>query len=449
MNKALFILTSLGIITLIFKNEITHAQTPVHQVYSDFGGFWTSSSSSISTTSPNNTHHLIGFRTGTTVWSTGVANSTLTANNIIFSPQNFEAMPATVSSNGRLLGVGALYGGSGCVTAPYGNNASAYLTDGIHGLNLATAIFNSGGTMTYSVSNLTSASIGDGVPDIIITQVGDYTSGTNDRFRFLNSSGAVVGVPVDVDFTHIPKVSNLNWKFYTRGTPPTCGGSTAGNRDFRMLAFDLADLGINASNYSQISRFEHQASSRSDIAFIAYNTFSVEILPITLARFNASLKERTVELLWETEAEINNDYFTIDRSSDGKIWKKISAVNGAGNSTKPISYQEIDFSPLSGVSYYRLSQTDFNGKKTYLNTIVLNREESNIRIYPNPAESLVTIESNDIKTISIINLIGRDVSSKISFVTESENMIQLDISNLESGIYMIQSGKSSYPLIIK
>lgn len=244
---------SLSIISLFFGEGI--AQLGVTRVFSDFAGYW---SSAISPTSPNNTHFLIAFEAGGTTYSTGVDDALLTTQGVTFTPQEFVALPAIVPSSGGLLGVGSQFGGGGCVPAPYGNNVTDYLTDGANGLNLGTAIFNPGGSIIYNVSDVDPAAIGDGIPDLIVTQVGDYSAGANDVFRFLDGSGVQVGTSLNLDFTSAGKVSNLSWKFYTRGTPPSCGGSTSGNRDFRMIAVDFNDLGINGTNYNSVARFEHQ-----------------------------------------------------------------------------------------------------------------------------------------------------------------------------------------------
>src|SRR6185369_13902085 len=70
-----------------------------------------------------------------------------------------------------------------------------------------------------------------------------------------------------------------------------------------------------------------------------------------------------VRLDWTTASEINNSYFTIERSLDGIAYEEIGRVEGAGNSTYDISYNYTDQSPSAHATiYYRLKQTDFDGK---------------------------------------------------------------------------------------
>lgn len=92
---------------------------------------------------------------------------------------------------------------------------------------------------------------------------------------------------------------------------------------------------------------------------------SANPLPIELINFTLHQEDHSVKVLWETASEINNDYFTVERSSDGINFNSICIVKGAGNSTRNIDYSIYDFLPLSGTFYYRLKQTDFDGKFSY------------------------------------------------------------------------------------
>lgn len=85
-------------------------------------------------------------------------------------------------------------------------------------------------------------------------------------------------------------------------------------------------------------------------------------LPIELVSFTAIQSNDYVELNWITAAEINNDFFTLERSIDGTSWEVVTYINGAGDSNQMLTYQYRDYMPYEGVSYYRLTQTDFDGQ---------------------------------------------------------------------------------------
>jgi len=83
-------------------------------------------------------------------------------------------------------------------------------------------------------------------------------------------------------------------------------------------------------------------------------------LPIELIQFKATKVGAYVQLDWSTATEINNDYFTVERSVDGENFEVILTEKGAGNSSTQKDYRRYDEQPRVGYNYYRLSQTDFN-----------------------------------------------------------------------------------------
>ncbi len=433
------------------------AQANVTRIITNHGGYFSSSSSSPQTVDVSQ-HHLLAFQTGNTIWSTGVNDAVLSSNSVVFSKQHFYAMPATVagSNSSAVIGIGRQYGGfvsgNGCtpvVAPPFGNNVSAYLTDGIQGLDLSTAIFNIGGTTTYTVSNILSTSIGDGIPDIIVTQTGDLTGTTTwDKFRFLDANNNLIGNEADVVFSNVSIVAHPTWKFY-RVSDLACGAATASSRPLRILAFDFADLGITTSNYGAIQFFQHRMTPASDVAFVAYNRVSIVVLPITLSKFNANLQGRYVNVNWQTETEINNDYFEVERSGDGINWERIAKVPGAGNSQAPIDYQIEDKYPILGTSYYRLKQTDYDDNSTYSSIQVINVNDNNVQLFPNPTSGILTVSGVSSNEWKIVNLFGQDVSSQIESEIVTENVVKFNTGNLPFGYYIFEYQENKYPFILK
>jgi hypothetical protein len=163
-------------------------------------------------------------------------------------------------------------------------------------------------------------------------------------------------------------------------------------------------------------------------------------LPVELISFDAVLNnKREVDLLWTTASEINNHYFSVERSVDLFTFTEVAHVNGAGNSSSLQTYTAKDEHPLKGTSYYRLHQVDFDGTSTHTNyrAIYLEDEEiNNIRIVPNPAIDFISLSlpDNSYHEIRIYDLSGKMVVSK---TINEEDLISIE--QLENGLYFIQA----------
>jgi hypothetical protein len=160
-------------------------------------------------------------------------------------------------------------------------------------------------------------------------------------------------------------------------------------------------------------------------------------LPITLLDFKAepTADLKSIKVSWVTGTEVNNHYFTIERSADGKNWDEVDHVNGSGNSSSPISYNLTDYQPLDGTSYYRLRQTDYDGKTMTFQPVKvrLNNDGHKLMVYPNPASNQINVSwKNSDFSIIIYDQKGGEV---LRFQNSSYG---LDISKLNRGQYLLK-----------
>jgi hypothetical protein len=161
-------------------------------------------------------------------------------------------------------------------------------------------------------------------------------------------------------------------------------------------------------------------------------------LPIELLSFTASVQNSDVELNWITASENNNDYFTIERSADALNFTSISTLNGAGNSAEMISYSAVDYRPFTGVSYYRLEQTDYDGKTSYSNIVAVEFNEYSLAIYPNPFSDETTFQTaEDLKgaSLTVYNSYGHLVKQIKNISGQSFTLAREDLSG---GLYFIR-----------
>ena len=178
-------------------------------------------------------------------------------------------------------------------------------------------------------------------------------------------------------------------------------------------------------------------------------------LPIELLSFSAALNDKKdVDLNWVTATEINNDYFTVECSKDGRTsFKEILEVDGAGNSNTILRYDAVDEDPLLGISYYRLKQTDYDGSYSYSKIVATDnstiKRSSNtdisFQLFPNPSNgenlyirSLTNYSIGEEILLEVLDLSGKLLYSQDIIVDDSGKFITSLYNNrLASGTYMV------------
>ncbi len=168
-------------------------------------------------------------------------------------------------------------------------------------------------------------------------------------------------------------------------------------------------------------------------------------LPVKLLYFQGIPEDSKVTLRWSTATEINNDYFKLERSSDGIEYTLFKEVKGAGNSSSVSFYLAEDLLPLSGESYYRLTQVDYDGQTEVFDPVKVEfkLKPKNFSIYPNPATEGInisvmngaivnyTIELSDLCSKSVIATTGVDKNQSGNFFWKFPNRIHPGIYSLK------------------
>ncbi len=174
---------------------------------------------------------------------------------------------------------------------------------------------------------------------------------------------------------------------------------------------------------------------------------NTSILPVELISFNAKCNGNNVEIYWTTASESNNDYFEIERSMDGlnfSLMTRVSTVNG--NSSQPQQYSSIDENPLSGKSYYRLKQTDKDGKFTYSSLVIVTCKDAGnttpvVSLFPSPAIDVLTVDIKGMpgkKSLLVYDLLGQVVLNKVLLDESNDTRQYLDIGALSNATYIIR-----------
>lgn len=217
----------------------------------------------------------------------------------------------------------------------------------------------------------------------------------------------------------------------------------------RTVIHMIKNLGGGSDIWDKINVTAASASGTYEFAQSGITTFSKFTigdaeapLPIELLYFSAEHLDRKVILYWSTASETNNDYFTLEKSKDGISFNPFSKVDGAGNSNSTLNYSAIDNNPLNGISYYRLKQTDFDGKYSYSNIVSVYIENQEIiqNLWYNKDDNKINIEINSTYSSEYIiiayDICGKQIINKKAFIDGKMNL-KINTDNIPSGIYTI------------
>jgi len=186
----------------------------------------------------------------------------------------------------------------------------------------------------------------------------------------------------------------------------------------------------------------------TDGQYYTLGSTEVDALPITLISFEArTTTDNLVEVAWTTAQEVNNSFYTIERSNDGINFEVLGYKDGAGNSATIIDYSFIDQKPYDGVSYYRLKQTDFNGEFEYsqLSRVYVDINKNvKYRVVPNPVNRGESFKVNyPVTSVQQVNILivntkgGYNLNTTIS-VSPQDGSIEISTADLAKGLYFIR-----------
>lgn len=288
------------------------------------------------------------------------------------------------------------------------------------------------------------------------------TTGTSDNFGVIVAADALdEGTTGNVQAT---AVIDRTWFI----TEAVAGGSDATitfqwNTSNELTSFDRTNLNIvhyDGTDWQVLGNTSASGSNPWTASISGVNSFSpfaiedgmLAPLPVELVYFRAQLVENDVELSWQTASELNNDYFTIEKTTDLINFETVTVVNGQGTSNELTTYHFVDKFPGKGVSYYRLKQTDFDGTSTYSEVVrILNNETESIspllKIYPNPNNgSSIALEfdgliANEMVLINLYNSQGQLIHSSNIFANDSGSAITewtLN-NNISAGVYKVNA----------
>ncbi len=220
--------------------------------------------------------------------------------------------------------------------------------------------------------------------------------------------------------------------------------------------------GVYAGTYTGDADYFVPAGSEFDVDPDLYNNPALQYiedflnsngqnnLPIELLSFEAEPGSSSIDLQWSTASEKNFNYFSLERSRNGKDFVEIAQIKGSGNSNIEMDYSFSDESPLIGKSYYRLRSVDFDNYQETFEVIAINYAcARSARVFPNPAVgSKLNLGLNYTPTskvsVVVTNLTGT-VKGSFEFVDQVSSFdVQLD-----PGTYLVRISSEELNQVIR
>lgn len=326
--------------------------------------------------------------TGVTLGQSCTVTNTLHLNTGLLKTVSYTLSVGTNASNGSITG-----GGSTNYIVAYDNAGTiGYLkrfvnSNATYSFPIGDATNYTPLSLTFSASTLTNAYLTGYTKATKVTGLNTAITQYINRFWSIEPTG-ITSPTYDISYTYVDgdivggtevgmlpiKKSGSTWykptgSSFTNGTAEGTGSVTAGS---------------NLLSWTGLSTFSLYGGAVNGAV----------TLPIELVSFTGEKQGRNNELKWTTASELNNDFFTIEKTIDGENFEIVENMDGAGNSSQYLNYSLIDFDVDQVINYYRLKQTDFDGKYTF-----------------SPVISIDNRLNSEVKTIShVTNILGQEVN---------------------------------------
>lgn len=177
-------------------------------------------------------------------------------------------------------------------------------------------------------------------------------------------------------------------------------------------------------------------------------TTSTGVLPLTWLHFSATPNGKSVWVNWRTGAEVNNKRFSILHSTNGADWITIGNVEPVASPLTTNDYQFTHRLPAGGKNYYRVVQTDLDGRTSSTRAVLVDirQQEPLVQVYPNPVtHGKVTVQLREPGLVSLI-----DNTGKVRWLKKcTAGVYPLQVVGYDKGIYYVKAGGRSIPLVVQ
>ena len=242
----------------------------------------------------------------------------------------------------------------------------------------------------------------------------------------------------------------LNFQWFEDGMPISNGG------DFSITSPNPGESVLFVSNVTETNHNGNEFTVTVTNAcgeIVIGGCFAV---PVDFVSFEAREAQDGVQVEWSTATEVDNDYFTVERSFDGVTFEAIAQLQGAGYSLSLLNYEYLD-TDIDRISaypqvYYRVKQTDFDQDYTYTPIVTVSLDNMSTG-----QNSITQVQANDFGLnikyqsagnndvdIAVYDLNGQLIIQGQYFAEIGSNEYTLSLPSLAEGIYLVELRGANY-----
>ncbi|MBI1768463.1 MAG: T9SS type A sorting domain-containing protein [Bacteroidetes bacterium] len=363
-------------------------------------------------------------------WNTGSNWSTSSVPSGTGTDVTLAANPTVQNGNSDLIG-----------NVTVNNNVTLTIAAGGTLTLGSSALFNASTKKSMTFSNNGTLQINGGGTDGLLEIWGDLI--VNNNLQMQVTGNLIV---------HGNIVMNNNAQLQVSGGGTiTVGGNVSGGNNAQIQvsgsgsAFNIGGS-LSLSNGGQIQTSGGGTITAASCSCSGCSAQCSSVMPVILVSFEALVEVNSVKLNWTTAAELNFDYFLLERSGDGKMFNEIAQVKGHGTTNEMHRYFYEDNEPIIGLSYYRLTSNDFDGyKETFKVVPIVYHGEKQFRLSPNPSDgSSVKLNFNFDNDVDAQVTIYDNLGSLIgTYHVSGAGSINFD-NALRSGVYLAKYTSAAF-----
>jgi hypothetical protein len=231
------------------------------------------------------------------------------------------------------------------------------------------------------------------------------------------------------------------------------GGTGSSFANYNISGFNMCDP--HGTGTPNVVSFSLGSASNMSYCTCTHVTLPIELISFT-AHWYSNNKDKVITK-WVTASEIGNDHFTIERTEDGETFVEVGTLSGAGNSNSILQYSLIDDNPVKGISYYRLKQTDYDGNFAYSKLVAVETDlQDQLQLFylfadqnRNSLDYQYSYSGNKAISVEVIDVLGNAAAKQISDYNNTDQELNLDISNLSKGVYLFRVSDGTNAVIKK